>query len=283
MNTKTKLTALTLAAAVVLAFAPGASAADKPKAKDEGPPPAVGEVVSIIKDAIHIKDHLGMAHTFVINAETKYGTASEPQKFSDLAKGDHVAISYVKDEGEKTVAKVIRELPAHTRPHGPPPVAGEILSISHEAIHLREHDGKEHTYVIHADTKYGSKAEPQKFSDLEKGDQVLILYAKDEGDKTVANTIVEVPHAAKDKGPPPSAGEILNLSADSIHIKEHDGKEHVYVIDAATKYGSKTKPEEFSDLQEGDYVMIRYAKEEGNKTVAKVIHDLIGHGHGPLE
>ena len=107
-----KITAIVLAMAAMLAFAPGALADEKPKSKHEGPPPAAGEIIEINQEMIGIKEHDGKEHKFKIDAHTKYGTAKEAQKFEDLAKGDHVLITY-HGEGDAAEALVIRELPAH--------------------------------------------------------------------------------------------------------------------------------------------------------------------------
>lgn len=280
MKQTSKSAAALLAAAVVLAIAGSALAVDKPKAKAEGPPPAVGEVWSVSSDLLKIKDHRGLALEFVLNSDTKYGTAREPQKFEGLARGDQVFISYTLDEeANANVATVVRELPARMPVAGLPPVAGEIVWISYDAVALKEHNGKEYTYALNNETRFGSKAEPQSFSDLQKGDHVFLVYGRGEGRQTWAKSIMEVPHAAQDKGPPPSAGEILSVDNGTIRIREHDGKEHEYLINGDTRFGTKAEPQLLKDMEKGDYVVIRYVKDDSGNLVATAIMELPGHGH----
>jgi hypothetical protein len=115
MKTFSKMSPLALALALALAYMPGVRAADAngdKKSKHEGPPPAAGEITDISKDSITIKDHDGKETKYAIHADTKYGSKKEPQKFEDLAKTDHVLITYAK-EGDVLIAHVIREVPAH--------------------------------------------------------------------------------------------------------------------------------------------------------------------------
>lgn len=280
MKQTPKSAAALFAAVVVLAIAGNALAVEQPKAKTEGSPPAVGEVWSVSSDLLKIKDHRGLALEFVLNSDTKYGTAKEPQKFEGLARGDQVFVSYTLDEeANANVATVVRELPAKMPIAGLPPVAGEIVWISYDAVALKEHDGKEYTYALNNDTRFGTKAEPQSFSDLVKGDHVFLTYGKGEGKQTWAKAIMEVPHAAQDKGPPPSAGEILSIDSGTLRIREHDGKEHEYLLTGDTRFGTKAEPQKLEDLMQGDYVVIRYMKDECGSLVATAIMELPGHGH----
>jgi hypothetical protein len=116
---KTINTSITLIMAVaLLAFAPvGVQAAETPakgevKSHHEGPPPAAGEIVKLTADSIEIKDHKGITDTFIITADTKYGTKEKPAKPEDFKEGEHVLVSYTKAGGKMT-ATVIRELPPH--------------------------------------------------------------------------------------------------------------------------------------------------------------------------
>ena len=280
MKQTPKSAAALFAAVVVLAIAGSVLAVDKPKAKTEGPPPALGEVWSVSSDSLKIKDHRGLALEFVLNSDTKYGTAKEPQKFEGLARGDQVFVSYKLDEeANANVALVVRELPAKMPVASLPPVAGEIVWISYDAVALKEHNGKEYTYALNGDTRFGTKAEPQSFSDLEKGDHVFLVYGKGEGQQTWAKAIMEVPHAALDKSPPPSAGEILSVDTGTIRIREHDGKEHEYLITGDTRFGTKAEPQQLTDMEQGDYVIIRYVKDECDNLVATAIMEMPGHGH----
>ncbi len=280
MKQTPKSAAALLAAVVVLAIAGSALAVDKPKAKTEGSPPAVGEVWSVSSDLLKIKDHRGLALEFVLNSDTKYGTAKEPQTFEALARGDQVFVSYTLDEeANANVANVVRELPARMPVAGLPPVAGVIAWISYDAVALKEHDGKEFTYALDRDTRFGSKAEPQSFSDFEKGDHVFLLYGKGEGKQTWVKALTEVPQEALDKGPPPSAGEILSIDSGTIRIREHDGKEHEYLITGDTRFGTKREPQKLTDLERGDYVVIRYVEDEYGNMEASAIMELPGHGH----
>ena len=280
MKQTPKSAAALLAAAIVLAIAGSALAVDTPKAKTEGPPPALGEVWSVSSDLLKIKDHRGLALEFVLNSDTKYGTAKEPQKFEGLARGDQVFVSYrLDEEANANVANVVRELRAKMPVASLPPVAGSIVWISYDAVSLKEHDGKEYTYALDGDTRFGSKAEPQSFSDFEKGDHVFLVYAKGEGKQTWVKSIMEMPHTALDKSPPPSAGEILSVDTGIIRIREHDGKEHEYLLTGDTRFGTKAEPQKLTDMEKGDYVIIRYMKDECGNLVATAIMELPGHGH----
>src|ERR1700747_3295346 len=79
-------------AAAPLAFAPvGVQAAETPakeeaKSHQEGTPPAAGEIVKLTADSIEIKDHKGITETFIITADTKYGTKEKPARRSEPAK-----------------------------------------------------------------------------------------------------------------------------------------------------------------------------------------------------
>ena len=280
MKQTSKSAAALLATVVVLAIAGSVVAADQPTAKTEGPPPAVGEVLSVSSDSLKIKDHRGLALEFVLNSDTKYGTAKAPQKFEGLARGDQVFVSYKLDEeANANLALVVRELPAKTPVASLPPVAGEIVWISYDAVALKEHDGKEYTYALTGDTRFGTKAEPQSFSDFEKGDHVFLVYTKGEGKQTWVKSIMEMPHAALDKSPPPSAGEILSVDSGTIRIREHDGKEHEYLLTGDTRFGTKAQPQTLADMEKGDYVIIRYTKDSCDNLVATAIMELPGHGH----
>jgi len=89
-------------AAALLAFAPlGVQAAEIPakgemKSHHEGRPPAAGEIVKLTADSIEIKDHKGITETFIITADTKYGTKEKPAKPEDFKEGEHVLVSYTK-------------------------------------------------------------------------------------------------------------------------------------------------------------------------------------------
>ena len=117
MKTIRTIIALSVAATMT-AFVPVALAADeKPegaphKSHHEGPPPAAGEIVTISKDSIEIKDHKGDTHKFDITGDTKYGTAKEPVGADSFKVGEHVLVHYTK-ANDKSVATIIRELPPH--------------------------------------------------------------------------------------------------------------------------------------------------------------------------
>ena len=88
----------------------------KVKSHHEGPPPASGEISSVDKDSITIKDHKGVELKFKITEKTKFGTNKSPQKLEDLKQGEHVLVTY-HGEGDAAEALVIRELPAHGHGH----------------------------------------------------------------------------------------------------------------------------------------------------------------------
>ncbi|MEZ6060432.1 MAG: hypothetical protein R3C19_08730 [Planctomycetaceae bacterium] len=161
----------------------GEKLTEKVKAHQEGPPPAVGEIVSLTSDAIGIKDHAGKEHKFKVDAHTKYGTAAHPLKWNNFKKGEHVMVTYHGSE-----ALVIAEVPPHghtlanaTKSHeeGTPPVAGEVVSISKDAIEIKDHAGKDHKFKIDATTKFGTIKEPLKLDHFKTGEHVLVNYKND--------------------------------------------------------------------------------------------------------
>jgi Cu/Ag efflux protein CusF len=80
------------------------------------------------------------------------------------------------------------------------------------------------------------------------------------------------------EGPPPAAGEVVKLTADSIEIKDHKGIIDTFTITADTKYGTKEKPAKPEDFKEGDHVLVSYTKADGKMT-ANVIRELPPHHH----
>jgi Cu/Ag efflux protein CusF len=80
------------------------------------------------------------------------------------------------------------------------------------------------------------------------------------------------------EGPPPAAGEIVKLTADSIEIKDHKGITDTFTITADTKYGTKQKPAKPEDFKEGEHVLVSYTKVDGKMT-ANVIRELPPHHH----
>jgi hypothetical protein len=176
-----------VALAATLAYGPrvwGQATAIKPAAKarshEEGLPPTVGEIVSLTKDAIDIKDHAGKEHKFMIDARTKYGTAKHPLKWDSFKKGEHVLIS-----GHAGEALVIAEVPPHghvsktiTKSHeeGPPAASGEIVSITKDAVEIKDNSGKMHKFMIDAKTKFGTAKEPVKWDQFKAGEHVLVNY-----------------------------------------------------------------------------------------------------------
>jgi hypothetical protein len=84
------------------------------------------------------------------------------------------------------------------------------------------------------------------------------------------------------EGPPPAAGEIVKLTADSIEIKDHKGETHTFAITAHTKYGTKAKEEKHEDFKVGEHVLVSYTEADGKMT-AHVIRELPAHHHGKVE
>ena len=76
--------------------------------------PSLARIVKLATDSIEIRGHKGMAQTFAINSETKYGTTEKAEKYEDFKDGEHVRINYAEVDG-KQVARQIQELPAHHR------------------------------------------------------------------------------------------------------------------------------------------------------------------------
>ena len=100
MKTLLKAAAISVLTAVVLAWAPGAEAAEKGKA------PALkqctGKIVSISGDCIAV-DAKGGEQKFAINEKTKFGSKAEPKKAEDFKAGDKVTVRF-KEDGDKKIA-----------------------------------------------------------------------------------------------------------------------------------------------------------------------------------
>jgi Cu/Ag efflux protein CusF len=110
---KIKLPITLLMAAGMLSLAPlGAQAASDTTAQSATNASVSGKIVQLGTDSIEIKCHKGMAQTFAINSETKYGTTEKAEKYEDFKDGEHVRINYAEVDG-KQVATQIQELPAH--------------------------------------------------------------------------------------------------------------------------------------------------------------------------
>jgi hypothetical protein len=99
-----KLIALATMIAVAVAFAPGASAAEKGDGK-KGKPAAqqcTGKIASISAECVEVEAK-GGNQKFTINAGTKFGTKTEPKTCSDFKTGDRVTVRF-KTEGDCKVA-----------------------------------------------------------------------------------------------------------------------------------------------------------------------------------
>lgn len=101
MKTLWKAAAISVLTAAVLAWAPGADAAEKGKAKAKAPQ-LTGEIVCISADAIEIKGRAG-AGKFVVTEKTTFGSKAEPKKCGDFKAGDKVTVRF-KEDGDKKVA-----------------------------------------------------------------------------------------------------------------------------------------------------------------------------------
>ncbi len=100
MKTLWKAAVISVLTAAVLAWAPGASAAEKGK----GPTlhQCTGKIASISGDCIAI-DAKGGEQKFVVNDKTKFGAKAEPKKCDDFKAGDKVTVRF-KEDGDKKVA-----------------------------------------------------------------------------------------------------------------------------------------------------------------------------------
>jgi hypothetical protein len=100
MKTLWKAAAISVLTAAVLAWAPGAEAAEKGK----GPAlhQCTGKIASISGECIAV-DARGGQQKFVVNDKTKFGTKAEPKKCDDFKAGDKVTVRF-KEEGDKKIA-----------------------------------------------------------------------------------------------------------------------------------------------------------------------------------
>lgn len=71
-----------------------------------------GKILTLTPDSIEIKGHQGTTQSFVINSETKYGSAEKAETYQNLKQGQHVRVAFVEENG-KQVATAIKELPRH--------------------------------------------------------------------------------------------------------------------------------------------------------------------------
>jgi hypothetical protein len=68
-----------------------------------------------------------------------------------------------------------------------------------------------------------------------------------------------------------ATGEVVKITAESIEIKDLNGKVEIYAITSETKYGTKMKPMKHGDLKMGEHVTVSFEKKNG-KMVAMVIN-----------
>ncbi|MBM3888090.1 MAG: hypothetical protein FJ388_03080 [Verrucomicrobia bacterium] len=108
-----KVASFAVAAVVAMSLATGAFAAEEKKAEGKKRPQApqrTGEIVSLDKDCIKIKNVKEGELMFAITEKTKFGTSKEPKAATDFKCGDKVVVRF-KEEGDKKIAVNISSAP----------------------------------------------------------------------------------------------------------------------------------------------------------------------------
>ncbi len=132
-------------------------------------------------------------------------TKKVPVTFDNLKEEDYLAaLGDIDDTGVLTAKKIIL-LPATSNQKPKTHLWGEVISISSQTITVTDKDSKNKTVLVSSDTDYKSGIDDASFSDIGKGDSIIVSGYLNDNQSLNAGLVYIIPQGPQTPKPTQTA------------------------------------------------------------------------------
>lgn len=161
---------------------------------------AVGEVTAIGDEEFTLLTRADVELTVLVDEDTRY--LGQLGDFDDLEVGMMVGVAGIRQGEQTLLAKVVGSGPGLRQGKH---AHGEVTDVDDDSLTIETRSGDSLTFEVTGETRFFSRnGEVQELSDIEEGDQVMVLYVEENGELIAKAIGVGGPKAdgPRPNGPP---------------------------------------------------------------------------------
>jgi Cu/Ag efflux protein CusF len=210
-----------------------------------------GQITKVLADQhqFTLKDQKGREWTFQVGRENKIRFNDKDTELASLKTGDQITVHY------RLQARDIRTDEANRATELTQGQITKLLADQNQFV-LKDREGKEWTFHVNRDAKVRLNDKTTNFADLKTGDNVTILYEK-QNDQFMAR---DIRSGRGQQAPGVAKGQVTMISGENrqLTLKDRDGKEKTFQVGQNAKVRVNGEDSKFADLKKGNEVTITY-------------------------